>query len=60
MFDMKGHIKERKLDFVRRRRWHCKLVRDKRDDLPTTMPPVLQLDMKVIDSKKHWISFINL
>ena len=36
------------MDFVRRRRWHCKLARDKNDTTTTSMPPLLQMDLKVI------------
>lgn len=57
LFNMKFHAKEKKLDFVRRRRWLLKMVPSsgKIDGFSCTLPPVLriQLKSKVIVTKHY-------
>ena len=45
---MKFHAKEKKLDFVRRRRWLLKMVptSGKIDGFSCTLPPVLRVQLK--------------
>lgn len=51
VFDMKYHIKERKLDMVRRRRWHRKMVNTK-----PGAPPVFSIPHE--DSDKPPVSIM--
>jgi len=48
LFTMKFHAKEKKLDFVRRRRWLLKMVPSsgKIDGFSCTLPPVLRVQLK--------------
>ena len=48
LFTMKFHAKEKKLDFVRRRRWLLKMVptSGKIDGFSCTLPPVLRVQLK--------------
>lgn len=50
IFTAKFHHKERKIDFVRRRRWHRKMVAKGGKDVKVSMPPVclLEIDGEVI------------
>ena len=45
IFTAKYHHKERKIDFVRRRRWHRKMVAKGGQDVKVSMPPVCLLDI---------------
>lgn len=51
LFTMKFHAKEKKLDFVRRRRWLLKMVptSGKIDGFSCTLPPVLRVQLKAKD-----------
>ena len=54
MFTMKFHAKERKMDLVRRRRWHRKMVQD-----DPSAPAVFHIDVGSSDdvriSSSHYI-----
>ena len=45
IFTAKYHHKERKIDFVRRRRWHRKMVAKGGQDVKVSMPPVCLLEI---------------
>lgn len=45
IFTAKFHHKERKIDFVRRRRWHRKMVSKGGQDVKVSMPPVCLLEI---------------
>lgn len=45
IFTAKFHHKERKIDFVRRRRWHRKMVAKGGKDVKVSMPPVCLLEI---------------
>ena len=47
VFTAKFHVKERKMDFVRRRRWHCKMVPKEGEEHYLAIPPVCLLEVKV-------------
>ena len=46
IFTAKFHHKERKIDFVRRRRWHRKMAPKGGKDQKIAMPPVCAIELK--------------
>ncbi|XP_020606989.1 myoferlin-like [Orbicella faveolata] len=58
IFTAKYHHKERKIDFVRRRRWHRKMVAKGGQDVKVSMPPVCLLEIDGEEDSKNCLTNI--
>ncbi|KAK3706775.1 hypothetical protein QZH41_015339 [Actinostola sp. cb2023] len=55
LFTTRFHAKERKMDFVRRRRWHRKMVADSNEEGSLELPPIFQMQIEGEDDAKGCI-----